>query len=35
VIGSELGARRIATRTFRRLLGLVLVVAGTKLLLSP
>lgn len=33
--GSELGARRVAPRTFRRLLGLVLVVAGLKLLLLP
>lgn len=32
LLGSELGARRIAPRTFRRLLGVVLVVAGVKLL---
>jgi uncharacterized membrane protein YfcA len=33
LIGSDLGSRRLATVTFRRLLGLVLVIAGTKLLL--
>ena len=32
-IGSELGSRRVAVTTFRRLLGVVLVVAGVKLLL--
>jgi uncharacterized membrane protein YfcA len=31
LVGSELGSRRIGTPTFRRLLGLVLVVAGAKL----
>lgn len=31
VIGSELGSRRLATRTLRRLLALVLAVAGLKL----
>jgi uncharacterized membrane protein YfcA len=34
LIGSELGSRRIGTPTFRRLLGLVLVVAGAKLIFS-
>jgi uncharacterized protein len=33
-IGSELGSRRIGTPTFRRLLGVVLVVAGAKLVFS-
>ncbi len=33
VIGSELGSRRVATATFRRLLGVVLLIAGTKLVL--
>lgn len=33
VIGSELGSRRVATVTFRRLLGLVLLIAGLKLVL--
>ena len=33
LIGSELGSRRVATVTFRRLLGIVLVIAGTKLVL--
>jgi hypothetical protein len=31
LIGSELGSRRIGTPAFRRLLGVVLVVAGAKL----
>ena len=31
LVGSELGSRRIGTPTFRRLLGLVLLVAGGKL----
>jgi uncharacterized membrane protein YfcA len=31
LVGSELGSRRIGTPTFRRLLGLVLLVAGAKL----
>jgi hypothetical protein len=34
VIGSELGSRRVATHTFRRLLALVLLVAGLKLILT-
>ena len=34
LIGAELGARRIDTPTFRRLLGLVLVIAGAKLIFS-
>lgn len=34
LIGAELGSRRIGTPTFRRLLGLVLVVAGAKLIFS-
>ncbi len=34
VAGSEIGSRRIGTPTFRRLLGLVLVVAGAKLVLT-
>lgn len=33
LIGSELGSRRVAVTTFRRLLAAVLVVAGLKLLL--
>jgi uncharacterized membrane protein YfcA len=32
VIGSELGSRRLGTLTFRRVLGVVLVIAGAKLL---
>jgi hypothetical protein len=35
LLGSELGARRIATRTFRQLLAAVLVVAGLKLIFAP
>jgi hypothetical protein len=34
LIGSELGSRRVAVPTFRRLLAVVLLVAGTKLLLA-
>jgi uncharacterized membrane protein YfcA len=34
LIGAELGSRRIGTPTFRRLLGVVLLVAGAKLILS-
>jgi uncharacterized membrane protein YfcA len=34
VIGSELGSRRIRVRAFRLLLGLVLAIAGTKLILT-
>jgi uncharacterized protein len=34
LIGSELGARRIGTPAFRRLLGVVLVIAGGKLIFS-
>jgi uncharacterized membrane protein YfcA len=34
LIGSELGSRRIDTPTFRRLLGAVLLVAGTKLVFT-
>jgi uncharacterized membrane protein YfcA len=34
LIGRELGSRRVAPVTFRRLLALVLVVAGLKLILS-
>jgi uncharacterized membrane protein YfcA len=34
LIGSELGARRIGLPMFRRLLALVLVVAGVKLIWS-
>jgi uncharacterized protein len=34
LLGAELGARRIGTPTFRRLLGLVLVIAGGKLIFS-
>ena len=34
VIGSELAVRRLAPVTLRRLLGVVLVIAGAKLLLS-
>ena len=33
LIGSEIGSRRVAVTTFRRLLAAVLVVAGLKLLL--
>jgi hypothetical protein len=33
-IGSEIGSRRIGTLMFRRLLGLVLVIAGAKLIFS-
>ncbi|BCS32235.1 UPF0721 transmembrane protein [Luteitalea sp. TBR-22] len=33
VIGSDLGARRIAPHTFRQLLGVVLIIAGGKLIL--
>lgn len=33
-IGARLGSRRLASATLRRLLGLVLVIAGTKLLLG-
>lgn len=35
LIGSELGARRVATTTFHRLLGVVLLIAGCKLVLLP
>ncbi len=35
LIGSELGARRVAPETFRRLLGMVLLLAGCKLILLP
>jgi uncharacterized membrane protein YfcA len=34
LIGSELGSRRIGTPSFRRLLGVVLVIAGAKLVFS-
>jgi uncharacterized protein len=34
VLGAEIGSRRIGTPTFKRLLGLVLVVAGAKLVFS-
>jgi uncharacterized membrane protein YfcA len=34
LIGAELGSRRIGTPTFRRVLGVVLVVAGVKLIFS-
>jgi uncharacterized membrane protein YfcA len=34
LIGAELGSRRIGTPTFRRLLGVVLLVAGVKLVFS-
>jgi len=34
LIGAELGSRRIGTPTFRRLLGLVLLVAGAKLIFA-
>jgi hypothetical protein len=34
ILGSELGSRRIGTPTFRRLLGVVLLVAGAKLVFS-
>jgi len=33
LVGSDLGARRIAPQTFRQLLGVVLVIAGGKLIL--
>ena len=33
VIGTELGTRRVATTTFRRMLGAVLLIAGVKLIL--
>lgn len=35
LLGSELGARRVATATFRRLLAVVLLIAGFKLVLLP
>jgi uncharacterized membrane protein YfcA len=34
LVGSELGSRRIGTPTFRRVLGVVLLVAGAKLIFS-
>jgi uncharacterized membrane protein YfcA len=34
LIGSELGSRRLAPMTMRRLLAVVLVVAGVKMLLT-
>jgi uncharacterized protein len=34
LIGAELGSRRLGTPTFRRLLGVVLLVAGAKLIFS-
>jgi hypothetical protein len=34
LIGAELGSRRLGTAMFRRLLGLVLLVAGVKLIFS-
>lgn len=34
LIGAELGSRRVGTPTFRRLLGVVLLIAGAKLILS-
>lgn len=34
LIGAELGSRRVASTTFQRLLALVLVIAGLKLLLT-
>ena len=34
LLGSELGSRRLGTPTFRRLLGVVLLVAGAKLIFS-
>lgn len=34
LVGAELGTRRIGTPTFRRLLGVVLIVAGAKLIFS-
>lgn len=34
VIGSDLGSRRVAVPTFRRLLAVVLLVAGTKLMFA-
>lgn len=33
-LGSELGSRRVATHTFRRLLAMVLVIAGYKLMFT-
>ena len=34
IIGSELGSRRLGTPAFRRMLGVVLIVAGAKLIFS-
>lgn len=34
IVGSELGSRRLGTPAFRRLLGVVLLVAGAKLIFS-
>jgi uncharacterized membrane protein YfcA len=34
LVGSELGSRRLGTPAFRRLLGVVLVIAGAKLIFS-
>jgi uncharacterized membrane protein YfcA len=34
VFGSELAVRRLAPLTLRRVLGVVLVIAGTKLLIT-
>ena len=34
LIGAELGSRRLGTPTFRRLLGVVLLVAGAKLIFA-
>ena len=34
LLGSELGSRRVATQTFRRLLGVVLMIAAVKLVFS-
>ncbi len=34
LIGAELGSRRIGTPMFRKLLGIVLVIAGAKLVFS-
>jgi len=34
LLGAELGSRRIGTPTFRKLLGVVLLIAGTKLITS-
>ena len=34
IVGSELGSRRLGTSVFRRVLGVVLVIAGAKLILS-